>query len=299
MSPVADLHCDLLLYLATDGRTPYNPESRCSIPQMRDGGVRFQALPMFTETNPHSSLQGKKQAAIFAKLPSLYPEFGFVNEALDTQIAIQVAIENASSFCAEGDNLQEALKWLERFPHKPLYISLTWNSENRFGGGALTDVGLKEDGRALLDFFSGKNTAIDLSHASDRLAEEIFMEIDKKRLNLRVIASHSNFRAIADVPRNLPDHLAQEIFRRGGVIGLNFVGRFIGPSYDKIFDHIAHGKKLGGEKQLCFGADFFFDHDLPVLREWSFFDELSDSSCYPKRFPNLNLFFDNAMRFLC
>jgi microsomal dipeptidase-like Zn-dependent dipeptidase len=302
---VIDFHCDLLLYLAKKGRTPFDEECRGSIPQMRLGGVCFQALPIFTETNSLSSYDGFRQAALFLELPQKYPEHYMfasnkkeIEEALkQNKIGICLAVENGSSLCSETDFLEEQLEKLNQLP-KPLYISLTWNSENRFGGGALTTVGLKPDGKRLLEFMSEKGIAVDLSHASDALAEEILEEIDKKNYPLKVMASHSNFRSVCRVPRNLPDHLAKEIFRRGGVIGLNFVGRFVGKSFKNIFDHIEHGKKLGGEGHLCLGADFFFDEDLPVVREWSFFEELSNASCYPKVFKELSPFFENALKFL-
>ncbi len=305
MLKVIDFHCDLLLYLATEGRTPFDSDSRCSIPQMRSGGVCFQLLPIFTETTPDSSKMGFKQAKIFTTLCEKYPDhYHFVKNKKGVEEAIQqdkigiaIAVENASSFCSETDSLKEQLKKLNEFP-KPFYLSLTWNSENRFGGGALTNVGLKSDGKELLEYMAERGIVVDLSHASDPLVEEIFEEIDKKRLPLRVMASHSNFRSVCPVPRNLPDCLAKEIFRRGGVVGLNFVGRFIGEKYTAIFDHIAYAKKLGGEKQLCFGADFFYEDDLPVLREWSFFDSLGNSSCYPKVFNDLSPFFNNAMAFI-
>jgi microsomal dipeptidase-like Zn-dependent dipeptidase len=44
--------------------------------------------------------------------------------------------------------------------------------------------------------------------------------------------------------------------------------------------------KLGGEKQICFGADFFHDEDLPLAfrkpPDVVFFPEYSDASSYPK-----------------
>ncbi len=38
---VIDLHCDLLLYLAASSQKEphYHPEARCSLPQLKEGGV--------------------------------------------------------------------------------------------------------------------------------------------------------------------------------------------------------------------------------------------------------------------
>ena len=127
-----------------------------------------------------------------------------------------------------------------------MYVSFTWNMENRFGGGALTTVGLKDDGKRLLEVLATNRIAVDLSHASDRLAYDIFNYIDKHKLDMKVIASHSVMRAIHHAPRNLPDEIAKEIIKRKGIIGLNFIAKFIGPDM-KAFPNTSTGC-------LCLGA---------------------------------------------
>ncbi len=68
--------------------------------------------------------------------------------------------------------------------------------------------------------------AVDLSHTSDRLADEILNEIDRKGYTMGVIASHSNARKVCHHPRNLPDHLIKEIVARKGIIGINLYKKF-------------------------------------------------------------------------
>ncbi len=295
--PIADLHCDLLTYLCRGAPcTPYDPVVRCSIPQLRQGGVRLQTMAIFTLTEPGSSQQGLSQAQLFKTLPKAYPDdFFFVRESDDVKhlletnkIAICLAVENSSSFAEEDDDLETALALLLRF-HKNmgrlLYVSLTWNDENRFGGGAHTSIGLKQDGRRLLDFLSQHRIAVDLSHASDRLAYDIFEHIEKQRLPLKVIASHSVMRQIHEVPRNLPDPIAQEIIRRGGVIGLNWIAKFIGPRMDYFLKHLDRLLLMGGAEHVCFGADFFYEDDVPAAHRTAgtfFFPDFGDASRYPR-----------------
>ena len=104
---------------------------------------------------------------------------------------------------------------------------MTWDGENRFGGGVGSKQGLKEDGKRLLEWMTGKQIAIDFSHTSDALAEGILTHIDQERLVLPVMASHSNFRSITDCARNMPDWLAQELIRRKGILGLTLFAPFI------------------------------------------------------------------------
>ncbi len=284
LTPVVDFHCDLLSYLAEDAtRTAYDPESRASIPFLIEGGVVLQTLAMFTKTKPGSEASGEKQFQIFLDLPKKYPTvFG-------SQIKLVLAIENASSFCEEGTHLKEGIKrlayWLKK-AGQIAYISLTWNGENRFGGGSGSKVGLKPDGEQLLEWMSGKGIAIDFSHTSDKLAHDIFHYIDKRRLQITPIASHSNFRSVSNHERNLPDAIAKEIAERKGIIGLNFVRRFLGTQGEKDFlEQVEFAQNLGLINHMCLGADFFDDRDFPPeyddLRPL-FNPGFDTSACYPK-----------------
>jgi microsomal dipeptidase-like Zn-dependent dipeptidase len=291
--PVADFHCDLLCFLSrSPSHTPYDPAVRCAIPQLQQGNVRIQTLALFVETAPGSAVKGFLQAEIFGKLPEFYPQaFQMLRsreaEQLPTHIKIIAAVENSSAFCEEDDAIEQVFLQLERmisFTGKPAYVSLTWNSENRFGGGAATDIGLKEDGKRLLEYLAAKQIPLDLSHASDRLSWAILEFFDKEGLAHPVVASHSNLRAVAPVSRNLPDDLAREIIKRKGVIGLNFFRPFVGEKADDFFRQIDNLLRLGGADTLCFGADFFHDDDLsPKYRMAGlpFFPSFDNSSCYP------------------
>ena len=180
---------------------------------------------------------------------------------------------------------------------------MTWNEENRFGGGAHTEVGLKEDGEALLNWMEGQKIAIDLSHTSDPLAHEILNHLDQKGLDVPVIASHSNFRAVANELRNLTDELALEVARRGGLIGLNLVRRFLGSGgISDVVRHVEHADQLGILPRLCWGTDFFDDRlsgsDLHHLKPF-YNSGFEDASCYPKILPLLSHYPQETLRRLC
>lgn len=255
-------------------------ESQASVPLLKQGGVAIQTFPIYTVTGKDSVKEGTKQFEIFDKLSHLDPDF------FGPRLRYKLAIENASGFCTEEEPLEEGLKrlesWWKKYPI--MYISLTWNEENRFGGGAETKIGLKEDGKKLLAWMSGKNIAVDLSHTSDALGEDIIREI--QTLDITPIASHSNFRSICNHLRNLPDHLAQAIAARGGLIGLNMVRHFLGTKGpEDVVAHIQHAQKLGIENHLCLGADFFGEVDVEAEKAHMkpyFFEGFSTSACYPE-----------------
>lgn len=279
---IADLHCDLLAYVAEKNNFMH-PEVRCSLPQLQAGNVHFQTLAIFTETKKGSVRSAIHQFQCYQTLLQHDAFIQWDGQFPQDKIALLPAVENASGLCEEDEDLDLSF---ERLLPSLLYVSLTWNSENRFGGGNHTKVGLKRDGEIFLDYLDKKKVAIDLSHASDYLAHDVLEYIDKKGLKVTPIASHSNLRKVEDDPRNLPDEIAKEIMKRGGVIGINFVRKFLGKKPPEgILRHINHIRELKGEDHVCFGADFFFDGTVaPLLHHLLpfFYKGFGDASCYPK-----------------
>lgn len=299
-SLIADAHCDLLAYLEADPTaTPFDEVVRCSIPQLRQGGIGFQGLAIYCATDDQSVKRGMGQAGIFQELPQRYPEhfhrvrrFADIAQAREKgKIAVMAAIENASGFSHEDEPLEAALRRLDQLLEMAgpiFYISLTHFGQNRFAGGNATQgVGLKSDGKALLEYLSGKKIAIDMSHTSDAAAYDILDFLNQKNLDIPVIASHSNFRTVTLHDRNLPDDVAAEIIRRKGLIGMNFIRDFMGTEGESSFlRQLEYALKLGAEKCLCLGADFFHTEAYRKLintPDRQFFHEGFDSSaCYPK-----------------
>jgi membrane dipeptidase len=294
--PIIDLHNDLLFYLThKPGRSPEDPVSRSSYSQLRQGHVKLQTLAIYSATGDKSVENGRSQVDQFSKLTTQYPTLftpcRFPLNAQKMSVDIIAAFENASTFASETEPLADAIKRLEGYVKAigPIfYISLTWDEENRFGGGNRSTTGLKEDGKRLLEWMNGKRIALDFSHTSDRLAFDLIDFIDKDALDIPVIASHSNFRIISDYPRNLPDDLAEEIIRREGLIGLNFFAPFIHKTDPSaIIRHVEYALELGAENALCFGADFFCDADLSTFlqekyqRSEAYYPELGNPSVYP------------------
>lgn len=292
MIPIIDFHCDLLAYLAgKSSRTAMNNESHCSLPQLEKGGVKLQVCAIYSQTKEKSCETVYNQILIFQKLPELYPNrFIYADSGIDLQkkgVQILYSIENGSGLCGEREPLDLFFERMEDTIKKigiPVYLSLTWNTENRFGGGNESIVGLKEDGKEVLSYLAEKKIAIDLSHTSDQLAFDILNFIEKKKLDICPVASHSNFRSVTNVKRNLSDEIAKEIAARDGVIGLNFVRVFVGALQTSEFiRQIEHAKKIGVFDRFCLGADFFFSDDMPPTLNHLvpyYFSKYSDASCY-------------------
>lgn len=275
---IKDLHCDLLEYLQQGkGHSATALEARCSVSQLEKGGVETQVLAIFTPTIFGSHFSGRRQVLAYQKLKLEH-----------TSINWRLAIENGSAFFEEDEPLKEGMSRIRRW-HKECgpftYLSLTWNSANRFGGGSLEPTGLKKDGEHLLELMAELMIPLDLAHASDPLAEQALDCIDRKGLVLPVLYSHGEMRGVRDVPRNIPDWLLQEVIERQGIVGLSFVRSFIGERSNDLCSHVAYALEKGSGPHLCFGADFFFENSIPEdlrRKEPYFFQEWSDASCYPK-----------------
>lgn len=291
-----DLHCDLLDYLRTKPQAHAHEQGYigANLTDLKLGKVGLQVMAIYAATEKGSTQHALHQSKLFFNL--LHDaEAGVVlptahiqpDEARNAQTLYAViAIENAACLCEEDEPLEHAFLNLQNImalAGKPLYIGFTHHTENRFGGGNATQVGLKNDGRALLRHLHNKGIALDFSHTSDALAYDMLNYIDQNALHIPVLASHSNFRTVFDHPRNLPDDLAKEIIRRGGLIGMNFLRAFVHPSdANFLYRHMEHGLKLGGEHAICFGADYFYVDSHPdPSRKPFFFPEHQDASHYP------------------
>ena len=296
-----DLHCDLTAYLLQPNSSP-NGDVRCSVDKLFAGNVKMQVMAFYSATEKGSVDEVKEQLKHYRNLLNLPGVYEFCPEKAELQegLGIIAAVENASGLCEEDQPIEDAFKnldWLSS-QAKIMYVGLTHHLENRFGGGNFTQAGLKDDGKRLIEFLDGRKIAVDLSHTSDQLAYGILNFIDQHHLDIPVLASHSNMRAVFDHNRNLPDELVTEIVNRGGLIGLNFVKYFINPENpSKIYRHIEHAVKLGAEDHLCFGADFFDDKSHPEQDRYPFFfPEFGDSTAYSTINSRISELFSDEMK---
>lgn len=282
--PIIDLHCDLLVYLTdVPGSVKENIEEiGCALPALTQGNVKLQVMAIYCAAGAGSTNYARLQADMFKELADTDNCLTPVASAADLQNAFKsdsvgmvAAIENAAGFCEEDEPLEDGFKKLEKIIDtvgRLLYISFTHHGANRFGGGNMTDSGITRDGKMLLDYLHGRKIAVDLSHTSDALAHDMLTHIDREKLDVPIIASHSNFRPVWEHNRNLPDELAQEIIRRKGLIGMNFLRHFLHTEEpEALLHHILYGFEKGAEDAICFGADYFYFADSPDLDRFPYY----------------------------
>lgn len=140
-------------------------------------------------------------------------------------------------------------------------ITLTWNDRNPIGSGCLTDEGLTTFGREVIRALEDARIAVDVSHLNDAGFADLLDVAERP-----FAASHSNARAVCDVPRNLTDSQFCAIRDAGGIVGINYGRGFITTrdlaatghdvTFDEVAAHIEHFLSLGGEDVLSLGSDF-------------------------------------------
>lgn len=168
-------------------------------------------------------------------------------------------------------------------------VNIVWNNDNKFGGGAKgnTKKGLTDLGKKLVKKLAQTNIAIDVSHANTKTFYDIIeycQEIKKENINPIVFASHSNCKAICDVPRNLTDDQIKEIANIGGVIGVVGVKQFCIKEnafnnnkekyYKAYVEHIKYLKNLlGGIENIAVSTDNMAYYETEYYKKFNIFKQ--------------------------
>ena len=137
---------------------------------------------------------------------------------------------------------------------------LAYNEGNIFADGCHEprNAGLSAAGRRLVKRMDEVGMIVDLSHCGERTSFDV-LETPSAH---PPIFSHSNARAIYDHERNISDAQIRAVAQRGGYIGINGVGMFLGASSGAIpaamARHAAHIAGIAGPDRVGLGLDFMF-----------------------------------------
>ena len=178
----------------------------------------------------------------------------------DDIVAARAAGQLAVGFDIEGANaVGDQLSLLGLYRDLGVrWMLLAYNRNNRAGGGCQDDdPGLTDFGRRMLHEMARVGIVACCSHTGYRTAREAIAESPTP-----VIFSHSNARALVDHPRNIPDDLIRACAARGGVVGVNGIGIFLGnndSSVANVARHVLHMLDLVGPSHVGLGLDYIFD----------------------------------------
>ena len=165
------------------------------------------------------------------------------------QLAVGFDIEGASAI----DDQLSLIRLYHRLGVR--WMLLAYNRPNRAGGGCQApDDGLSDFGRSMLVEMADVGMVACCSHTGYRTAREA---IDASPAP--VIFSHSNPLAMQVHPRNIPNSLIRACAARGGVVGINGIGVFLGEhgtAPQAVARHAAYVAELVGVAHVGFGLDY-------------------------------------------
>lgn len=257
---IIDLHSDTIYRIWKDGGNLIRNDYSIDKAKLEKGDVLFQCFALFVPMyeNVPESKRALSPWQILLELHSVFAEK--TAEAGIDDKAVLTTEEGAS---IEGDisRLQTLKDWGVRI------FGLTWNYENELGYPNSHDKnvmckGLKERGIEAVKECGRLGIAVDVSHLSDGGFWDVLRYAEGP-----VLATHSNARSIADVPRNLSDDSLRALADKGGVAGLNLCPAFLDASFStddsnamsRVSDaarHVMHIWKTAGEDILALGSDF-------------------------------------------
>lgn len=183
------------------------------------------------------------------------------------------------------------------------YLTLLWGGDTVIGGSHNTQNGLTDFGKRVVCGCFERQIVPDISHASERSAEDIItLAYDYKK---PVIASHSNSYSVYSHSRNLRDKHLNAIKELGGIVGISLCNSHLADKRDEDTDindvirHIEYYMANGAADFLCMGADWD-GTDLPQgfsdIRDVAkIYDELLRLN-YTESSVN-KIFFENALDF--
>ena len=158
-------------------------------------------------------------------------------------------------------------------------MGLAWDS-NELAASCYeeSDFGLTDEGVRMARRCAELGITLDVSHLSDKSFYDLLSVYP-----LPLIATHSNYRAVCDHPRNLTLDMAKKIVSRGGVIGLNLYPKILTNSasatLEDLVRHIDYHLENFDEYTLGFGFDIDGTdgaYPIGVSEEESIHDKVCD-----------------------
>lgn len=146
------------------------------------------------------------------------------------------------------------------------YITLCHNGDNDIcdsARGNETHGGISPFGAEVISEMNKQHVLIDLSHASEKSFYDA-ISLSKQP----VVCSHSNCRALCDVPRNITDEQMRALAHNGGVMQITLYAGFLHKDSDRAsvidaINHLEHAISVMGIDHVGIGTDFDGDGGVP------------------------------------
>ena len=224
---IFDAHCDTVTkILDGDADILASCQGHVSASDLQAGGVGCQVFACFASLMQHGDQVVQRSRALLAAARSLEGQGPFVlpNSAAELaalarekeRVGVLLAVEGGEALGGRVEAVAELAALGVR------YLTLAWGDNDLTGSSFGQGAGLSGLGREVVAELEQRRVLVDVSHISDAAFEEVAAMATRP-----FVASHSNCRAVCDVPRNLTDDQLRAVANSGGVVGINFVSGFL------------------------------------------------------------------------
>ena len=174
------------------------------------------------------------------------------NDKRNGRKSIMLGIEN-------GLVIERELANLKHFAQRGVvYITLCHNGDNDIcdsARGCNTHDGVSSFGEKVIREMNDLGIMVDLSHGGEK---SFYDALDISRVP--IVCSHSNCKALCDVPRNLTDDQLRALAAKGGVAHTTLYGGFLRKDGEAsvldAVDHLEHAIRIMGIDHVGIGTDF-------------------------------------------
>lgn len=195
-------------------------------------GAQFWSVYIPSEMTGDAAIRATlEQIDIVKRLVEAYPNDLALARTADDVVRIHKTGKVASLIGIEGGHqIGGSLAALRQFYELGArYMTLTHFKNNEFADSATDDPkyhGINDFGRTVIHEMNRLGILVDLSHVSPET-----MSAAIAASKAPVIFSHSDARALADHPRNVPDDILKMLPANGGVVMVNFYLGHLSPQY--------------------------------------------------------------------
>ena len=152
------------------------------------------------------------------------------------------------------------------------YITLCHNGDNQICDSARksenTHGGVSDFGKNVIEEMNRLGIMVDMSHASEN---SFYDALDISRLP--IVCSHSNCKALCNVPRNLTDDQLKALAATDGVCQITLYNGFLRTdgtaAINDAMEHLEHAIHIMGIDHVGLGTDFDGDGGIPGLADAS------------------------------
>jgi len=276
---VVDAHSDLPFDLERRIYIQHSPMKSFHLPRLRTGGVDVVVCALTwdgTRYTEELKRALKSLDLVKSEVKANSNEVIIVKTIADIYQAKKEGKISLLLGCEGGKPLEGDLTFLRIFYELGLrYLGISWHHRNQLADGVKepTNGGLSEFGQKVVAEANRLGILLDVSH----LSEQGFWDV-LEHTKSPIMASHSNTRAVCNVPRNLTDEQIIALAENGGVIGVVFNGRYIDPHLEQkkrttlntLLDHLDHMVDLVGVNRVGLGPDFMdfiTDYVNPIIHK--------------------------------